>query len=67
MGTVQDWSKTSLANAVCPLRTLNYSNVIDIDILLVKKINNKFCVFDNQRKKLAKKAKFHLQSFLNGS
>ena len=34
---VQDWSKTSPANAVCSLRTLNYSNVIDIDFLLVKK------------------------------
>ena len=34
---VQDWSKTSPANAVCSLRELNYSNVIDIDFLLVKK------------------------------
>ena len=34
---VQDWSKTSPANAVCSLRTLNYSKVIDIDLLLVKK------------------------------
>ena len=33
---VQDWSKISPANAVCPLGTLNYSNVLDIDILLVK-------------------------------
>ena len=35
--TVHDWSKTSPANAVCSLGALNYSNVIDIDILLVKK------------------------------
>ena len=29
--------KTSPANAVCSLRTLNYSNVTDIDFLLVEK------------------------------
>ena len=34
---VQDWSKTTPANAVCPLGTLNYSNVANIGILLVKK------------------------------
>ena len=34
---VQDWSKTSPANAVCSLRTLNYSNAINFDFLLVKK------------------------------
>ena len=33
---VHDWSETSPANVVCPLGTLSYSNVIDIDILLVK-------------------------------
>ena len=35
--TVQDWSKISLADAVCPLGTLNFSRFIDIDNLLVKK------------------------------
>ena len=34
---VQDWSKTDPANAVFSLRTLNCSNVIHIDFLLVKK------------------------------
>ena len=33
---------------------LKFLNVIDIDILLVKKSKNKCCVFDNQRVKLAK-------------
>ena len=46
--TVQDWSKTSPANAVCPFRTPNFSNVIDIDILLVKKskINAAFLIIN---------------------
>ena len=34
----QDWSKTSSANAVLPLGTLNFSNCMDIVILLVKKL-----------------------------
>ena len=29
--------KLAVSNAVCSLRTLNYSNVIDIDFFLVKK------------------------------
>ena len=34
---VQDWFKTSPANAICLLGTLNYSNVPNIhDIFLVK-------------------------------
>ena len=35
--TVQDLTKTSPANAVCPLGTINFSNVMDIDNLLAKK------------------------------
>ena len=35
--TVQDWNKTSPANADCPLGIFHFSNVIDTDILLVKK------------------------------
>ena len=35
--TVQDWYRTSPANADCPLGIFNFWNVIDIDILLVKK------------------------------
>ena len=34
--TVQDWFRTSPANAVHPLRTLIFSSVTDIDILLDK-------------------------------
>ena len=34
--TVQEWSKTSLDYAYCPLGTPNSSNVIDLDNLLVK-------------------------------
>ena len=55
---VQDWSKTSPVNSVCSDGTLNFSNVIDIDILLVKKIKNRCCVFDNQLTNLEKKAMF---------
>ena len=36
--TVQDWYKTSPANADCPLGIFNFSNVIDIDVLLIKKL-----------------------------
>ena len=35
--TVQDWYKTSPAKIDCPLGIFNFWNVIDIDILLVKK------------------------------
>ena len=35
--TVQDWSKTSPANAIRPLETLDFSNVVDLDNLLDKK------------------------------
>ena len=35
--TVQDWYRTSPADADCPLGTFNFWNVIDISILLVKK------------------------------
>ena len=55
---VQDWYRTSPANADWPLRIFNFLNVIDIDILFVKKSKNKCCVFDNQRIKLAKTGKF---------
>ena len=46
--TVQDWSKTSPANAVRQLGTLKISNDIDIVNLLVIK-NQQGCVFDNQQ------------------
>ena len=38
---VQDWPKTSPANAYCPLGTIDFSSVVDIDSLLVgnSKIN----------------------------
>ena len=35
--TVQDWYTTSPANDDYPLGVFNFSNFIDIDILLVKK------------------------------
>ena len=35
--TVQDWYRTSPANADCPLGIFNFQNVLDIDILFVKK------------------------------
>ena len=35
--TVQDWSKTNPVKVIRPLRTFNFSNVIDIDNLLIKK------------------------------
>ena len=46
--TVQDWHKTSPANADCPLGIFNFWNVIDIDILLVKKskINAAFSIIN---------------------
>ena len=55
--TAQDWSKTSVANVVRPLGTLKFSNVIDRHFVS-QNIKNKCCVFDNQRVKLAKPAKF---------
>ena len=55
--TVQDWYKISPINADCPIRIFNFWNIIDIDILLVKKSKKKCCVFDNQRIKLAKNGK----------
>ena len=46
--TVQFGYKTSPANNYCPLGIFNYSNVIDIDILLVKKskINAAFLIIN---------------------
>ena len=45
---MQDWSKTSLANVYCPLGTLNFSNVIDMDNLLFKnsKTNYAFLIMN---------------------
>ena len=45
--TVQDWPRTSPANALCPLGplgTIDFSNVVDIDNLFVEnsKINSAF-------------------------
>ena len=34
--TVQEWPKTSTANTHCPLGTIDFSNVVDIDNLLVE-------------------------------
>ena len=34
--TVQDWPKTSPANANCPLETIDFSNIVDIDNLSVE-------------------------------
>ena len=34
--TVQEWPKTSPANTYCPLGTNDFSNVVDIDNLLVE-------------------------------
>ena len=34
--TVQDWPKISPANAYCPLGTIDFSNIVDIDNLLVE-------------------------------
>ena len=46
--TVQDWSKTSPANAYRPLGTLNFVNLIDIENLLVKNsiINSSFLIIN---------------------
>ena len=32
--TVQDWPKTSPANAYCTLGTIDFSNIVDLDNLL---------------------------------
>ena len=42
---VQDWYKINPASTDCPLGTLNFLYVIDIDILLVKKIKKKMLRF----------------------
>ena len=34
--TVQEWPKTSPANIYCPLGAIDFSNVVDIDNLLVE-------------------------------
>ena len=34
--TVQEWPKTIPANTFCPLGTIDFSNVVDIDNLLVE-------------------------------
>ena len=54
---VEDWSKTTPATVLRLLETLNYSNVLDIDVLLVKKLKNRCCVFDDQRINLAENGK----------
>ena len=48
--TVQDWFKTSSANALCPLNRHNFSNVLDIDILLEikSKINAAFLIINER-------------------
>ena len=46
--TVQDWYRTGPAKAACPLGIFNIWNLIDIDILLVKKskINAAFLIIN---------------------
>ena len=46
--TVQDWPKTSPANAYRPLVTIDFSNVVDIDNLLVvnSKKNSAFLIIN---------------------
>ena len=53
---VQDWPKTRPASAYCPLETIDFSNIVDIDNLLVEN-SKKICIFDNKRVKLAKNGK----------
>ena len=55
--TVQDCPKTSSANVYCPLGTIDFSNIDDIDNLLVENSKKKFRNFDNKRVKLARKGK----------
>ena len=55
--TVQVWPKTSPAIAYCPLGTIEFSNIVDIDNLLVEN-SKKFCIIHNKQVKLAKTAKF---------
>ena len=54
---MQDWPKSNLAIAYCPLGTTDCSNIADIDNLLVENSKKIFCFFDNQRVKLAKNGK----------
>ena len=54
---VQECYRTSPVNVDCPLGTFNLWNVIDIDILLVKKSKINAAFFDDQRIKLAKNGK----------
>ena len=54
--TFQGWYRTSPANADCPLGIFNIWNVIN-RFFVSEKIENKCCVFDNQRIKLAKNGK----------
>ena len=46
--TVQDWYRTSPASVDCLLRIFNFGNVIDIDILFVKKskVNAAFLIIN---------------------
>ena len=62
---VQDWYRTSPTNVDSPLGIFNFRNVIDIDILFVKKIKSKCCVFDNQPIKLAKKRQIFIYRALS--
>ena len=54
--TVQEWPKTSPANTCYPLGTIDFSNVVDIDNLLVEN-SKKILHFCDQRVKLAKNGK----------
>ena len=48
IATVQDWYRTSPANVEWPLGIFNFWNVIDIDILFVKKskVNPAFLIIN---------------------
>ena len=59
---VQEWPKTSAANTYCPLGTIDFSNIVDIDNLLVKNSKKKFCIFANKRVKLAKNGSFNYRA-----
>ena len=53
--TIQDWPKTRPANAYyCPLGTIDFLNIVDIDYLLVEN-SKKFCIFVNKRVQLIEK------------
>ena len=61
---VQDWPKTSPANAYCPLWTIDLSIIVDIDNLLVQNPHKKFCIFDNKLAASKKRQGFTYRALL---